>query len=76
VAGVLMELPDVAKVERLSLRPGDRLVLSFDRYLDDAEFDEVTRRTREWVRDMGLPDGGVVVLEGGASLQVLEAGTG
>ena len=63
-----MELPDVAKIERLTLKPGDRLVLSFDRYLSDAEYDGVREQVRLW----GLPPGGVLVLDGGAKLRVLE----
>jgi hypothetical protein len=69
-----MKLPrGIAKVERLSLQPGDRLVLTVDRRLDDEEFQEMCERTRAWVRSLGLPDGGVIVLEAGMSLQVLEA---
>ena len=68
-----MKLPGVAKIERLSLQPGDRLVLTVDRRLDDEEFQVLCERTRAWVRSLGLPDGGVIVLEAGVSLQVLEA---
>jgi hypothetical protein len=64
-----MEFPDVAKIERLSLRPGDRLVLSVDHLLDDAELAGL----REGVRAWGLPEGSVIILEAGLSLQVLEA---
>ena len=69
-----MRLPrGIAKVERISLQPGDRLVLTADRRLDDEEFQVLCERTRAWVRSLGLPDGGVIVLEAGVSLQVLEA---
>jgi hypothetical protein len=67
-----MELPDVARIERLSLRPGDRLVLTVDHPLDDAEFSVLLERTRELARDLGLPEGGVIILDSGTSLQVLE----
>jgi hypothetical protein len=70
---VLMELPDVAKVERLSLKPGDRLVLTADHPLDEHEFHALTEQMRAWARDLGLPEGGVIILEAGLSLQVLEA---
>ena len=70
-----MELPEVAKIERLSLKPGDRLVLTVDHMLVDAEFDKLREQTRKWARDLGLPEGGVIILESGLSLQVLE-GTG
>lgn len=68
-----MELPDVAKVERLSLQPGDRLVVSASHPLDDFEWHVLCERLRDWARDAGLPEGSVLVLEAGLSLQVLEA---
>ena len=68
-----MDLPDVAKVERLSLRPGDRLVLTTDHKLDGYEFHKLTEQVREWARDLGLPEGSILILEAGLSLQVLEA---
>lgn len=64
-----MEFPDVTKVERLTLRPGDRLVLSVDHELDDAGWAQVLDGVRRW----GLPEGSVIVLEAGLSLQVLAA---
>jgi hypothetical protein len=64
-----VELPDVAKIERLSLRPGDRLVLSFDYQLFDDEFAALTKYVRGW----GLPEGSVLIIDNGARLQVLEA---
>jgi hypothetical protein len=67
-----VELPDVAKIERLSLKPGDRLVLSVDHRLSDAEFAWLTESVRAW----DLPEGSVIILEGGLSLQVLEAAAG
>jgi hypothetical protein len=63
-----MTLPEVATAARLSLRPGDRLVLSFDYRLDDASFDAVTEQVKTW----GLPeDVKVIILDQGQSLQVL-----
>ena len=63
-----IELPEVAAVARLSLRPGDRLVLSFDSRLDEAQYDAVAQDVKGW----GLPeDVKVIVLDGGATLQVL-----
>lgn len=66
-----MELPDVATIERLSLRPGDRLVLSYDYQLSDAEFAGIKRQVSTW----GLPEGSVIILDSGSRLQVLEAVT-
>ena len=65
----LSELPEVARVERLALKPGDRLVLTFRQHLEDADYDVI----REHVRNWGLPPGQVIILDGGASLRVLEA---
>ena len=63
-----MNLPEVAKVERLSLRPGDRLVLSFDCRVSDEESDAILAEARAW----GLPEGTkVIILDRGQSLQVL-----
>jgi hypothetical protein len=72
-----MEFPDVAKVERLSLRPGDRLVLTVDHQLDEEEFGQLAKRMNAWLRSAGVPEaeGRVLILEAGVSLQVLEAGT-
>jgi hypothetical protein len=64
-----VELPDVAGIERLSLHPGDRLVLSLDCQLNDAEFASL----KEYVRGWGLPEGSVIIIDGGVHLQVLEA---
>ena len=63
-----MELPEVATAARLSLRPGDRLVLTFDARLTPEEYDTLSVQVKDW----GLPDDvKVIVLEGGATLQVL-----
>jgi hypothetical protein len=70
-ADLLADIPDVARVERLSLRPGDRLVLTVARSLDDAEFCAL----REQVGALGFPEGSVLILDSGMSLQVLEAAT-
>lgn len=68
-----MELPDVAKVERLGLRPGDRLVLTVDHMLQDDEYSQLASLMKKWTHGLGLPENGVLILEPGASLQVLEA---
>ena len=70
-----MERPDVAKAERLGLRPGDRLVLTVDHLLDEVEFSALREQVRELADNLGLPEGGVIILEGGVSLQVLEGAT-
>jgi hypothetical protein len=62
-------LAEVESAARLSLRPGDRLVLSFPQRLSEQEFDSVRDLiTETW----DLPDGvGVIILDSGATLQVV-----
>ena len=69
------DLPEVAKVERLTLRAGDRLVVTVDHPMDEYEFHALTERLRAWLRSAGVTeiDGRVLILEAGVSLQVLEA---
>jgi hypothetical protein len=63
-----MHLPEVGTVERLSLRPGDRLVLTVPHPLDQAEFDSLWSAVATW----GMPEGvKVIILDSGMSLQVL-----
>jgi hypothetical protein len=63
-----MELPEVATAARLSLRPGDRLVLTFARPLTDAGYHSVLSQVKTW----NLPeDVKVIVLDSGADLKVL-----
>lgn len=65
----LRGIPDPATVERLTLRPGDRLVLNHKNRLTDVEYIKVIKYIEEhW----GLPDGvKVIIMDGGDSLQVL-----
>ena len=63
-----MDLPEVASAARLSLRPGDRLVLSVAQRLSDYEFESLNEQVKTW----GLPDGvKIIILEQGMSLEVL-----
>lgn len=63
-----MELPEVASAARLSLRSGDRLVLSFRQRLTDEQPD----RLRDDVKTRDLPDGvKVIMLDDGVKLEVL-----
>jgi len=65
---VTFEIPHVESVERLSLRPGDRIVLTSASRLDDEQFAELSQHIKSW----GLPeDVKVIILEAGLSLQVL-----
>jgi hypothetical protein len=65
-----VDLPEVARVERLTLRPGDRVVVTVERHLTDAEFGDLRAQVRGW----GLPEGSVIIVSGGMTLSVLEGG--
>lgn len=68
MASLPESVPEVAGVKRLSLRPGDRLVLSVEQRLTDEDY----ARLRDDVNGWGLPEGvKVIVLDGGSKLQVL-----
>jgi hypothetical protein len=62
-------MQDVASVERLTLRSGDRIVLNVNRRVSNAEFNELQKHVKDtW----GLPEGvKVIILEEGMSLEVL-----
>jgi hypothetical protein len=56
------------EVARLELRPGDRLVLSYAACLTDEQVGRLHDEVEAW----WLPEGvQVIILDGGASLQVL-----
>lgn len=62
-----MDLPEIAEVKRLVLRPGDRLVLRLDRDLDDQEAGMLMGRLRATLGE----DVPVLVLGPGADIEVL-----
>lgn len=61
------DIPEVPRVERLSLKPGDRLVFCFEKYLSEREADDL----REKLKAQGFPRG-TMILDGGATLRVIE----
>lgn len=61
-----MDLPEITEVKRLTIRPGDRLVVRLDRQPDMAEADEITGRVRALLG--GVP---VLVLGPDADLEVI-----
>ena len=65
-------LPGITEVQRLTLKPGDRLVIRTDAKLSDQAAVHLLERVR--VR-LGLPgDVRVVILDSGMSIEVVEAG--
>jgi len=61
------ELPEITDVQRLTLKPGDRLAVRVDRRLTP----ETAARIREVV-EAAYPGVPVLVLEPGMSLEVVE----
>lgn len=62
-----MDLPGVAEVRRIDLRPGDRLVITLAHELDDQEFDKLRQDVRAAFGE-AIP---VVVLSPGMDLTVI-----
>ncbi len=67
-----MELPEITEVQRLQLRPGDRLIVRTDTRLDMATADRIKR----YVKDVFGEDVPVLVLDKGAGLEVMAAEEG
>jgi len=64
-------LPEITAVERLTLRPGDALVIRFPGQISRQQAERVTARVRATLRlDLSTP---VLVLPAGASAEVIEA---
>jgi hypothetical protein len=68
-----MDLPEITEVKRLTVRPGDRLVVRFAESLDMAAADAVKAQVRAAA---GIEGVRVIVLDGGADLEVLAPGGG
>lgn len=65
-----MDLPEITEVKRLSLRPGDRVVLRFDDVLNPEQVEEVQEAMRHAFGDLD-PMPKVIVLDGGADIEVV-----
>jgi len=66
------DLPEITEVQRLTLKPGDRLVVRTDEKLSDQTADRLRERLHAW---LGLPDDvRVLILDRGVSIEVVEAG--
>jgi hypothetical protein len=65
-ATVLPVLPAITRVELVRVQPGDVLVCTVPRYLDDAEFAALRDNMRE-----GFPGIHIAVIEGDATLAVV-----
>lgn len=68
-ARVTVTLDEVVEAARLTLAPGDRIVLTVPGYLTDEQFDDLLKRWRQ-----NVPDVPVIIAEGGMTLSKLSAG--
>lgn len=69
-----MNLPEITEVQRLALKPGDRIVIRADQVLTAQQAAELTQMARVRLR---LPkDAPVFVLGKGMSLEVVEGLSG
>jgi hypothetical protein len=62
-----VKLPEITEVERLTLKPGDRLAIRVDRRLTP----ETAARIKE-IAEAAYPGVPVLVLDAGMSLEVVE----
>lgn len=62
-------LPEIAEVKRLTIRPGDTLIVRLGRYPDMAEVEEIRVRLTEVLGTVP-----VIVLGPDEDIEVLEAG--
>ena len=64
-------LPEITAVERLTLHPGDSLVIRFPGQISQQQADRVIARVRATLKlDLATP---VLILPAGASAEVIEA---
>lgn len=60
--------PEVTEIKRLTIRPGDRIIITCDKPLDEYEHETIRDRCREI---LALPDDiPLLVLPGGMDLKV------
>lgn len=65
-----MDLPEITEVQRLTLKPGDRLIVRTDGKLRAAQAADMLERFRA---RLGVPDDvQVVILDNGMSAEVVE----
>ena len=62
-----MSLPEITEVERITLKPGDRLAIRADRRLTP----ETAARIRE-IAEAAFPGVPLLILDAGMSLEVVE----
>ncbi len=68
----MADLPEITEVQRLTVKPGDRLIVRTDEKLSPETVAALRKHLHSW---LGLPDDvRVLILDGGASLEVVEAG--
>jgi hypothetical protein len=64
------QLPEITEVQRLTVKPGDRLIIRTDAKLSAQTAEYLLERVRH---RLDLPDGvRVVVLDSGMSMEVVE----
>lgn len=64
------QLPEITEVQRLTLKPGDRLIVRTDEKLSDQVAAALRERLHAW---LGLPDDvRVLILDRGVSIEVVE----
>ena len=65
-----MNLPEVTDVQRLTLKPGDRIIVRVPVHIDMATADRMKERVRVILK---LPDDvPVLIMDGGISLEVAD----
>lgn len=64
------QLPKITDVERLTLKPGDRIVVHVAEHIDEHKATALVKGLGAWLPD-GVP---VMIFSGGTTLTVLEAG--
>jgi hypothetical protein len=63
-------LPEIAEIKRVTVHPGDRLVVHLDHPVDDAEFERLKREFRKFFGE----DVPVLLVEPGIDITVLGSG--
>lgn len=62
-----MELPEITEVRRLTVRPGDRIIVRYAQRLDMETVDHISKRFSEAI---GVENVQVIVLDGAPNIEV------
>jgi hypothetical protein len=64
------QLPEITDIQRLALKPGDRLIVRTDEKLSDQTAAALRTRLHSW---LGIPDDvRILILDRGVSIEVIE----